>query len=48
LDSGVMVFWVTNRYRDKGDRWDFYRLGPKLTQGVAQRVRPPQRTGEQP
>jgi CubicO group peptidase (beta-lactamase class C family) len=48
LDAGVMVFWATNRYRDKSDRWDFYRLGPRLTQGVAQRVRPPQRTGEQP
>jgi CubicO group peptidase (beta-lactamase class C family) len=38
LDAGVMVFWVTNRYRDKSERWDFYRLGEKLTQGVARRV----------
>jgi hypothetical protein len=45
LDAGVMVFWVTNRYRDRRERWDLYRLGPKLTQGVAQRVR---RTGPSP
>jgi CubicO group peptidase (beta-lactamase class C family) len=39
LDTGVMVFWVTNRYRDKSHRWNFSRLGPRLTEGVAQRVR---------
>jgi CubicO group peptidase (beta-lactamase class C family) len=39
LDTGVMVFWITNRYRDESARWDFYRLGPRLTEGVAQRVR---------
>jgi CubicO group peptidase (beta-lactamase class C family) len=40
LDTGAMVFWVTNRYRDQRAGWDFYRLGPKLTQGVARRVAP--------
>ena len=38
LDAGVMVFWVTNRYRDKSEGWSFYRLGEKLTRGVANRV----------
>jgi hypothetical protein len=33
-----MVFWVTNQYRDKGEGWSFYRLGEKLTRGVANRV----------
>jgi len=40
LDKGVMVFWVTNRYRDRRAGWDFYRLGAKLTQGVTRRVAP--------
>jgi hypothetical protein len=35
----VMVFWVTNRSRDTSQGWDFDRLGPRLTQGVAARVR---------
>ena len=38
LDDGVMVFWVTNRYKSKADGWSFYRLGPALTRGVVERV----------
>jgi CubicO group peptidase (beta-lactamase class C family) len=38
LDQGVLVFWVTNRYKDKDEGWNLSRLGPKLTQGVAARV----------
>jgi CubicO group peptidase (beta-lactamase class C family) len=38
LDAGVMVFWVTNQYRDKREGWSFYRLGEQLTRGVANRV----------
>ena len=38
LDARVMVFWVTNRYRDEREGWNFYRLGEKLTRGVASRV----------
>ncbi len=36
LGRRTMVFWITNRYR--GRAWNFYRLGPELTQGVAERV----------
>jgi CubicO group peptidase (beta-lactamase class C family) len=39
LDDGVMVFWVTNRYKDKAAGWNFDRLGPDLTRGVVDRVR---------
>jgi CubicO group peptidase (beta-lactamase class C family) len=39
LDAGVMVFWVTNQFRDRSEGWSFYRLGEKLTRGVATRVR---------
>jgi CubicO group peptidase (beta-lactamase class C family) len=39
LDPGVMVFWVTNHYKSRPERWNLYKLGPKLTEGVAQRVR---------
>jgi CubicO group peptidase (beta-lactamase class C family) len=39
LGRGVMVFWVTNQYRSKAGRWNFERLGPRLTEGVARRVR---------
>jgi CubicO group peptidase (beta-lactamase class C family) len=39
LHEGVMVFWVTNRYKDKAAGWSFYRLGPDLTRGVVDRVR---------
>jgi len=39
LDEEVMVFWVTNGYRDKEEGWNLYRLDPKLTQGVVDRVR---------
>jgi CubicO group peptidase (beta-lactamase class C family) len=38
LDEGIMVFWITNRYRDAADGWSLYELAPKLTQGVAQRL----------
>jgi CubicO group peptidase (beta-lactamase class C family) len=38
LDEGAMVFWITNQYKSKAGGWDLYRLGPKLTQGVADRV----------
>jgi CubicO group peptidase (beta-lactamase class C family) len=40
LRPGVMVFWVTNRYRSTAGRWDFSRLGPRLTEGVARRALP--------
>jgi hypothetical protein len=33
-----MVFWVTNQYRDESEGWSFYRLGERLTRGVANRV----------
>jgi CubicO group peptidase (beta-lactamase class C family) len=39
LGPGVMVFWVTNQYKSKAGRWNFYNLGPELTEGVARRVR---------
>lgn len=38
LGDGTMVFWITNRYRSKRRSWSFYKLGPELTQGVAERV----------
>jgi CubicO group peptidase (beta-lactamase class C family) len=38
LAEGAMVFWITNQYKDKAGGWDFYQLGPELTQGVADRV----------
>jgi CubicO group peptidase (beta-lactamase class C family) len=38
LDKRVMVFWATNRYRDRRAGWNFEQLGPTLTQGVANRV----------
>ena len=38
LDEGAMVFWITNQYKSKVGGWDFYALGPELTQGVADRV----------
>jgi CubicO group peptidase (beta-lactamase class C family) len=40
LDSGVMVFWITNRYKDKAEGWDFYKLSTELTEGIAARVGP--------
>jgi hypothetical protein len=33
-----MVFWITNQYPNKADGWNLYRLGPELTQGVADRA----------
>ena len=38
LRPGVMVFWVTNRYRSTAGRWDLSRLGARLTEGVARRA----------
>jgi CubicO group peptidase (beta-lactamase class C family) len=38
LDRGAMVFWITNQYRSKAGGWDFYELGPELTQGITDRV----------
>ena len=38
LDGGAMVFWITNRYKSKAGGWDFYELGPELTQGVVRRA----------
>jgi CubicO group peptidase (beta-lactamase class C family) len=38
LDEGVMVFWVTNRYRNEDEGWNLYRLEPKLTSGVVDRA----------
>lgn len=35
LDDGVMVFWITNRYKDEDEGWNLSRLDPKLTQGIA-------------
>lgn len=34
-----MVFWTTNSYRDEDEGWNLSRLEPKLTEGVADRVR---------
>jgi hypothetical protein len=34
----VLVFWVTNRYRDAAARWNLAQLGPRLTEGVAERL----------
>jgi hypothetical protein len=28
LHDGVMVFWVTNRYKDEAAGWNFYRRAP--------------------
>jgi CubicO group peptidase (beta-lactamase class C family) len=39
LGPGVMVFWVTNQYRSKAEGWNLDKLGPRLTQAVARRVR---------
>lgn len=38
LDERVMVFWVTNGYRDKGEGWNLARFEPRLTRSVAKRV----------
>ena len=38
LDDAAIVFWITNQYRSKAGGWDFYELGPRLTQGVADLV----------
>jgi CubicO group peptidase (beta-lactamase class C family) len=36
--GGAMVFWIVNRYESKAGGWDFYELGPELTDGVTDRV----------
>jgi CubicO group peptidase (beta-lactamase class C family) len=38
LDEGAMVFWITNRYQDITHTWNLEKLGPQLTQAVADRV----------
>jgi CubicO group peptidase (beta-lactamase class C family) len=38
LDDRVMVFWVTNRFKDQEQGWNLYRLDAKLTEGVTDRV----------
>jgi hypothetical protein len=38
LEEGVMVFWVTNRYRDEGGGWNLIRLEPELTEDVVDRI----------
>ena len=38
-DEGVMVFWVSNHYKDEDEGWNLSRLGQKLTRGIAVRVR---------
>jgi len=39
LDEGVMVFWVTNRYRDRNEGWNLFRLEPQVTSGVVALLR---------
>ena len=39
LDEDVMVFWITNAYRDAEAGWNLSRLEPALTTGVVDRVR---------
>jgi CubicO group peptidase (beta-lactamase class C family) len=38
LDADVMVFWITNAYRDEEAGWNLARLEPALTRGVVDRV----------
>jgi len=38
-EERVMVFWVTNAYRDKGTGWNLSRLEPMLTEAIVDRVR---------
>ena len=40
LNDGSMVFWITNRYRDRAAGWSFYGLAQRLTEGVAGRLAP--------
>lgn len=39
LEEGVMVFWVTSGYRDKREGWNLASLDPRLTRGIADRLR---------
>jgi CubicO group peptidase (beta-lactamase class C family) len=39
LKDRVMVFWITNRYRDDRRGWNMEELEPRLTEGVAKRLR---------
>jgi CubicO group peptidase (beta-lactamase class C family) len=38
LKEDVMVFWITNQYKDMADGWNLYKLGQKLTEGTVDRV----------
>ena len=38
LDRGVMVFWVTNQYKDTSAGWNLTRIGARLTRGVVERI----------
>jgi CubicO group peptidase (beta-lactamase class C family) len=39
LDDRLMVFWITNRFRDAAEDWNLARLEPALTRGVVRRLR---------
>ena len=39
LGTGVMVFWVSNRVRDRDRGWDLQRLGSRITGGTLLRLR---------
>jgi CubicO group peptidase (beta-lactamase class C family) len=38
LDRGVMVFWVSNQFKNRAHGWSLYQLGPRLTRGVVDAV----------
>jgi hypothetical protein len=38
LDDGAMVFWATNRVKDRDEGWNLEKLGARLTHGIAVRV----------
>jgi CubicO group peptidase (beta-lactamase class C family) len=38
IDEDVMVFWVTNGYRDRDGGWNLARLEPRLTEAIIDRV----------
>jgi CubicO group peptidase (beta-lactamase class C family) len=38
-EQGAMVFWTTNRYRDQAAGWNLASLEPRLTLGIAERLR---------
>jgi CubicO group peptidase (beta-lactamase class C family) len=37
-EAGAFVFWVTNQYRSKADRWNLERSGGSITEGVIERL----------